>query len=105
MTIADCRCAVRLLLVLALALGLSACAAAPVEQELAGTGNSTAQGIVESFLEDLNMALADPALTDPAARRSWAERLAGHFAPSERADQRAAMSTMLASYADTAARP
>jgi hypothetical protein len=95
----------RLLLALLLALGLTACAAEPVEQELAGTGNSTAQGIVESFLDDLNTALADPALGSQAGRRSWAERLAGHFAPSERADQRAAMGAMLAAYADTAARP
>jgi hypothetical protein len=97
--------AAHLLFALLVALGLTACAAEPVEQELAGTGNSTAQGIVESFLEDLNEALADPALAEPAARRSWAERLAGHFAPSERADQRVAMAEMLAAYADTAARP
>ena len=62
----------RLLLGLLLALGLAGCAAEPVEQELAGTGNSTAQGIVESFLDDLNAALADPSIARVAGRRSWA---------------------------------
>jgi hypothetical protein len=99
------RISLRLLLALLLALGLWGCAAEPAEPELAGAGGSSPQNIVESFLEDLNLALADKNLDNANVRRSWAEILAGHFAPSERADQRTAMQDMLAAYADTAARP
>ncbi|MEI8165903.1 MAG: DUF3579 domain-containing protein [Chloroflexales bacterium] len=35
----------------------------------------------------------------------WAERLAGHFAPSERADQRAALAVMLDGFATSIANP
>lgn len=92
-------------MLLLLALLLAGCAAAPAEEELAGAGGPTPQGVVESFLTDLNAALADPNLADATARRTWAERLASFFAPSERADQRAAMNAMLAGFADSAARP
>lgn len=91
--------------VLCLALSMAACGAEPAEQELAGAGGSSPQAVVESFLEDLNRALNAPQLAEPAVRRAWAERLAGHFAPSERADQRVAMSEMLAGFAATAASP
>jgi hypothetical protein len=81
------------------------CGAEPTEQELAGAGGSSPQAVVESFLEDLNQALADAALAQPNVRRAWAERLAGHFAPSERADQRAALAEMLAGFAASTASP
>lgn len=91
-------------IILAAALLLAGCAAEPVEEELAGAGGSSPQAVVESFLEDLNRALAAQ-LDQPDVRRAWAERLAGHFAPSERADQRVAMAAMLADFAASAARP
>lgn len=95
----------RLTLALLLALlALAGCGAEPPEEELAGAGGSSPQAVVESFLEDLNQALAAP-LAEPAVRRAWAERLAGHFAPSERADQRIAMGGMLADFAASAASP
>lgn len=89
---------------LLVALLLSACGVAPSEDELLGRGGPTPQAVVESFLTSLNEALqAD--LADATARRSWAERLASYFAPSERADQRAVFAQMLANYATSAARP
>ncbi|NTU85214.1 MAG: hypothetical protein HGA45_38640 [Chloroflexales bacterium] len=90
---------------LLLALALVGCGAEPTEQELAGAGGSSPRAVVESFLEDLNLAMADPELAQPNARRVWAERLAGHFAPSERADQRAAIGEMLAGFAASTASP
>lgn len=83
---------------------LTGCAEAPPEDEILGVGGSTPRQVVEAFLEDLNEALAAP-LANPEVRRSWAERLAGHFAPSERADQRAALATMLADAAASTASP
>ncbi|GAB4430014.1 MAG: hypothetical protein OHK0015_14640 [Chloroflexi bacterium OHK40] len=88
-----------------LLLPLASCAAPPDEEELIGRGSPTPQGAVESFLDSLNSALGDPNLADPATRRGWAERLAAYFAPSERADQRAAMGAMLAAFIDSASRP
>ncbi|PDW00803.1 hypothetical protein CJ255_20195 [Candidatus Viridilinea mediisalina] len=73
--------------------------------ELVGAGGGSPHQVVESFLEDLNAALNDPALTDIEVRRGWAERLASHFAPSERVDQRAALGLMLARFAHGAANP
>lgn len=90
---------------LLLALLLAGCAAEPVEQELAGAGSPTPQDAVESFIAELNKALADEGLAEPEVRRVWSERLASYFAPSERADQRAAMGQMLEAFADSAARP
>lgn len=94
----------------ALAVGLlvllvAGCAAAPSADEIAGAGGSSPQAVVSSFLEDLNGALAASDLAEPAAQRIWAERLAGHFAPSERADQRAAMAEMLAGFAASTVTP
>ncbi len=93
------------LLILAAALLLAGCATEPADEELAGAGGSSPQAVVESFLEDLNRALAAAQLDQPSVRRAWAERLAGHFAPSERADQRVAMAAMLADFAAGAASP
>jgi hypothetical protein len=90
--------------VVILVLLLAGCGAEPAADELAGAGGSSPQAVVESFLEDLNSALATP-LATPDARRVWAERLAGHFAPSERADQRVAMASMLADFATGATSP
>ncbi|WP_240695888.1 hypothetical protein [Candidatus Chloroploca sp. Khr17] len=75
------------------------------DQEVAGAGASSPQAVVESFIEDLNTALAEENLTDPEVRRIWAERLASHFAPSERVDQRNAMSQMLLNFVTTANEP
>lgn len=86
------------------ALLLAGCGAEPAAEELIGVGGGSPQQVVESFLEDLNEALSDQ-LDDPDVRRAWAERLASHFAPSERADQRASMATMLAGFAASAASP
>ncbi len=98
---------IRLLCATMLVVGvlLAGCTSTPTSQELSGAGGASPQAVVESFLEDLNQALAAPDLADPAARRVWAERLASHFAPSERADQRIAMATMLAKFADSMASP
>lgn len=94
----------RLLLALALLAALAGCAAEPTDAEL-GRGGLAPQVVVESFLESLNGALGDPSLVNGETRRGWAERLASYFAPSERADQRAALGRMLAIFADTSARP
>lgn len=92
-------------LALCVLLLLAGCAASEDEAELGGAGNPTPQGIVESFLENLNTALKDPNLADPTTRRGLAELLASRFAPSERADQRAVMNSMLAEFAENAASP
>jgi hypothetical protein len=94
----------RLALLAGLALTLAACAA-PDAADSAGGGGPTPGGVVESFIEDFNQALQDPRLADSAARRGWAERLAGYFAPSERIDQRAAFNEMLYTFASTAQNP
>ncbi|MEI8306495.1 MAG: hypothetical protein WCF99_05460 [Chloroflexales bacterium] len=70
-----------------------------------GVGRSSPEAAVDGFLEDLNHALQALNLSDVATRRSWAERLAGYFAPGERIDQRAAFLDMLAGFADTAQHP
>lgn len=95
----------RLVLLLLLVFGVAGCTAEPSPQDLIGAGGSTPNDVVESFLEDLNQALRDPSLADSGARRAWAERLASHFAPSERTDQRLVMSEMLAGFAASAANP
>jgi hypothetical protein len=96
------RCAALLIVLL---LALAGCAAEVSEDELGTTGNPTPEGIVESFLIELNQALADPELADPSKRRGLAELLASRFAPSERADQRAVMNSMLAEFAANAQQP
>ncbi len=93
------------LALLAALLLLVGCGPEPAVEELAGAGGSSPQAVVESFLEDLNRALAAPQLADADVRRAWAERLAGHFAPSERADQRLAFTAMLGDFAASAASP
>ncbi len=70
-----------------------------------GVGRSSPEAAVDGFLEDLNNALKSPNLSDPAVQRSWAERLAGYFAPGERIDQRAAFIGMLGGFADSAQHP
>jgi hypothetical protein len=95
----------RLVAMLVVLLALSGCAAGAAEADLAGAGGGSPRQVVESFLEDLSAALGDPELAEPEVRRAWAERLASHFAPSERADQRAALGEMLARFAASAASP
>jgi hypothetical protein len=89
-------------------LALAGCAA-PTSDSAAdtniGVGRSSPEAAVDGFLEDLNRALQAPTLGDTATRRSWAERLAGYFAPGERIDQRAAFIDMLAGFADTTQHP
>jgi hypothetical protein len=92
-------------LLVALLSPLGGCGASVSEADLAGAGGGSPRQVVESFLEDLNMALGDAELATPEVRRAWAERLSSHFAPSERADQRVALSAMLARFADGAASP
>lgn len=79
--------------------------AAPADDTGLGVGRSSPEAAVDGFLEDLNLALRDPSLTEGATQRSWAERLAGYFAPDERVDQRVAFSEMLAGFADTSRNP
>ncbi|NTW98078.1 MAG: hypothetical protein HGB28_05955 [Oscillochloris sp.] len=89
-------------------LALVACAApsdGSASNSAGGVGRSSPEAAVDGFLEDLNSALRDPSLADAAAQQSWAERLAGYFAPDERLDQRVAFSDMLAGFVDTAQNP
>ncbi|RRR75238.1 MAG: hypothetical protein EI684_05225 [Candidatus Viridilinea halotolerans] len=95
----------RYTILFAIPLLLSACGSVLSVNELVGAGGGSPRQVVESFLEDLNAALTDPELATPEARRAWAERLASHFAPSERVDQRNAMAAMLARFAASAASP
>jgi hypothetical protein len=87
----------RYFLLIALLL-LSACATTPDAENL-GAGGSTPEDIVQTFVENFNLAFQDPNLAEPATRRKWAETLSYYFAPSERADQRAAFGTMFAQHA------
>lgn len=92
------------LLLLSTASLSAACGVEPSADELVGRGGPTPQAVVESFLTTLNDALrAD--LSDPAVRQGWAEHLASYFAPSERADQRLVFRQMLATHAESVARP
>lgn len=94
-----------LLILCCFTLMLSGCGVLLAESELIGAGGGSPRQVVESFLEDLDAALNDPELTNLEVRRGWAERLASHFAPSERVDQRAALGMMLARFAHGAANP
>lgn len=93
-------------MVLWLALGflLGGCSAATLDENI-GLGGVTPEAVVESFLEDMNAALADPALNEAATRQMWANRLASYFAPGERADQRQVMREMLDGFASANTRP
>jgi hypothetical protein len=77
---------------------ISGCSTVSLDEDI-GLGGVTPEAVVESFLEDFNTALADPALSEPTARQVWANRLASYFAPSERADQRLVMREMFDSFA------
>jgi len=96
------RAGLRLCL-LALLFLLAGCAAPAVEEE-ASRGGITPRDVAQSFIEDLNQALAAD-LSDTAVRNRWAEQLASRFAPSERRDQREVMRTMLAGFASSARDP
>jgi hypothetical protein len=87
-----------ILIVLVVAM-LSACATATPAQELISGGGSSPEDVTESFFEDLNAALQDADLQDEETRRSWTERLASRFAPSERASRRSLLGQMLADFA------
>lgn len=96
------RLAIVLWLVLGLLLG--GCGEAALDENV-GLGGVTPEAVVESFLEDFNAALADPALREAATRQMWANRLASYFAPGERTDQRQAMREMLDGFANANTRP
>ncbi|MEI7770590.1 MAG: hypothetical protein WCI67_11400 [Chloroflexales bacterium] len=98
-----CRLSAVALLLLAL-VGCALPASDGAADVNSGVGRSSPEAAVDGFLEDLNNALQSP-LSDTAARQSWAERLAGYFAPGERIDQRAAFIDMLAGFANTAQHP
>ena len=70
------------------------------------SGYETPEAAVTAFLTDLNLALNEPQLADDVeVRRTWANRLAGHFAPRERADQRIVMAELLNDFVAAAAVP
>lgn len=94
------RLAIACLLLLCLPAILVGCAvAADPAQELVSGGGSSPEDVTESFFEDLNTALQDTELANPETRRSWTERLASRFAPSERASRRDVLARMLADFA------
>lgn len=94
------RYAICFLFCLILSLLLAGCVGAvdPAQELLVG-GGSSPEDVTESFFEDLNAALQDVELVDEDIRRSWTERLASRFAPSERASRRSQLGQMLADYA------
>ncbi|NJN15807.1 MAG: hypothetical protein HC822_05725 [Oscillochloris sp.] len=86
-------------------LGACSAPAVAVADEEAGRGGGSPEQVVDSFVESLNLALRDPSLNDPNVRRTWSERLASYFAPSERVDQRTVFAGMLSRFATTAQQP
>jgi len=89
----------------ALALLLAACGAVagdpePSADDPAGGSRFGPESVAENFFKDLHDALQDPKLADDTTRSRWAEKLANYFAPNERADQRIALDTALASFTD-----
>ncbi|NJN65649.1 MAG: hypothetical protein HC884_02495 [Chloroflexaceae bacterium] len=89
------------LLLLLLGVGGSAGCGMPleVEEDPILTGGNTPESVVDNFLRDLNSALKDPFITERETRQLWERQIAGHFAPSERLDQREAIALMLANFA------
>lgn len=79
--------------------GLTACSTPVETEEDIGNGSHNPQIVAERFFEDLNLALQDPQLGETEIRRSWAERLASHFAPSERTIQRDGFNQTLRNFA------
>ncbi|MFM2032355.1 MAG: hypothetical protein RLZZ297_1120 [Chloroflexota bacterium] len=76
------------------------CTAAPaqniaVEDELLTGGGTSPETTVETFLNDLNKALKDPAINRTDVRDQWADTLAEYFFPLERTAQRVAIRTSL----------
>ena len=94
----------RMLAALLLLLNLAACVdtADTGDQRL---GYESPEAAVSAFLIDLNLALNDPQIASAEIRREWANRLAGHFAPRERADQRPVMAELLNGFVNAAASP
>lgn len=95
------------MLVCAALLLLAACSPAATDESdtaILGFGSTSPQEAALSFFENLNAALADPALGQGVRRRYWADRLASSFAPAERADQRVLMGDMLARFSEAAER-
>lgn len=63
-------------------------------------GGFNPESVAQSFFEDFGQALQDPNLAREETRDYWVERLANYFAPSERDDQRIALASSLASFAN-----
>ncbi len=78
--------------------GLGACGISVEGDEEIGNGSHSPQIVAERFFDDLNLALQEPDLVEPETRRIWAERLASHFAPSERPNQRNAFNQTLRTF-------
>ncbi len=79
-------------------LAISGCSTPPMQDQDADMGADTPETLVEAFFTDFNQAIQDPNLDDPETRQIWALRLSNYFAPSERIDQRQALSFMLANF-------
>jgi hypothetical protein len=62
-------------------------------------GGDTPDAALIGFVSIFNEALNDPEIINIEARRTWAERLASFFAPSERVEQRGNLQVMLANFA------
>lgn len=88
-----------LLWVLALALLAGCGEPLEIETGIIGAGGSRPELVAAGFFDDLNEALQDPNITKPETRRTWAERLASYFAPSERVDQRKVIEKTLGTFA------
>jgi hypothetical protein len=80
---------------------LSACTATTTTIEDLGGGSRISPDIVaQRFFEEFGAALNDPQLGDSERRSKLAEQLAEYFAPNERNDQRIALNSALANFAE-----
>jgi len=82
-------------------LALAGCGLAPESTTAPGGPGGSDIGpdrVAEDFFDDLKSALKDPQLADDDKRGQWVERLASHFAPNERDDQRIALRSSLDSF-------
>lgn len=80
-------------------IALAGCAAEPPPPAPSG-GGFNPESVVQSFFEDFGRALQDPNLAQEETRTYWVERLVTYFAPAERDDQRIALASSLAAFAN-----